>query len=1365
MAYTNSSGQVRVFVRDGRLIGLGVPYVYVPPTILDETTFTPLISYSLRKLKTSYSGKAIRVRRSYDNAESDIGFASNGVLDTTALKNFVDAGKTLGDQDIANWDSISYTNQSIVTDSLIFHVNVANPLSYSGSGTTLNSLVGNFPGTMTGVSFEQSNGGTLGFDGSSSRISYPSTIFTSTPTNFSLSVWVYINDLSTSHREILSWWTSVNNGGSLFFGITSGGGIRFGEQTLYGLSDQHVGRWVEMTIVKEGNLLSAYINGSLLSSTTATVSFYLQSNLTIGMHPGHGEYFSGRLAQVKIYNKALSFSEVYQNYRATSATFNQDHDALSFINAAGLTQSLHKNAVHTLVRDLKNNKIWDKLRVVYPFVGGNANSHRYNLKNPSSFQLTFYGGWTHSSTGAYPNGTTGWANTNYNPSTNSLSSSDLHFGYYSRINNDNGGVELGAQQSSNVSIYLQLKSGNYTYVGSNNSYNYAHGSTFYRYTSSSSAGNFIYLKYPNKYDYLYKDGQYVSYIGMANGWANDPIVNKDIYLGAFNNGTTASNFSNRETCFTSIGQSIDDMEIYKYNYIIQKFQTILGRQIGASYSTPNTHPDGDIDIFIQNALITNENQTNSLTRLASSMKYEGIWNTTLGVYPFIGENAHSHRFNLSSHKYTLSFSGGWSHSSTGAKPNGTNGYATTRIYPSTTFTLNNGHFGVYLRTDSDGANDIFCLTSPGGPNYMCISSKSNYRIIPYLNNVHYSSIDPKESTGFSFGMRGAICGTFSETTTMFLMKNDTIDYLDQNVEGFTNYTAFPSTDFVLASQWNPNNYSYGPYSNREQAFTTIGHKGMTQLQAQKYSRIVQRYQVNLSRSATITDLKYSTGTGFVKTWYDQSGTGLNLIMNSKASQPLIYDNGATIVDVNNRPAVEFDGWNDALVAQQNINFKNVGSIIAIQSGTAAGIQTMSNRTVIQSTTIGTYLPSGFYWPVGASRLNNSRMVTRTHGDNIADINIGASDPNWNGTTGGYFYGGYGGYSNTGNTVIKESGVNISSFFLLGNLSKFSNNFIIDNSSAGYNSAYQGTAGLLVGGALTYGSLYFSKMKVQEILLFNKSYAISKKILLERNIYDYYLPFSIPSSVTDTDVKNLTIANRLNNTTINAITDLVTGLKSNNLWDKMVAIYPITGTLSQYGAAYNLKNISLDSNDWTLSNGSAGLTNSGLSYNGGYNGGGSLIYKALSDTFSPNNFHMSMYVNGGTFVNHHGGIGKGIYAEGSNITTHLSLSTTTKQYNNVSATNSSTTGYFVASSLTDNRLFRNGVLLGTASLSATMSNCYKGVNVNGSGGTPMVSIACHQNVASWTNIRTGFITIGYGLTDVEVSTLSTLVSTYQTALSR
>jgi hypothetical protein len=313
--------------------------------------------------------------------------------------------------------------------------------------------------------------------------------------------------------------------------------------------------------------------------------------------------------------------------------------------------------------------------------------------------------------------------------------------------------------------------------------------------------------------------------------------------------------------------------------------------------------------------------------------------------------------------------------------------------------------------------------------------------------------------------------------------------------------------------------------------------------------------------------------------------------------------------------------------------------------------------------------------------------------------------------------------------------------------------------------FQSTNGLIVGAHLGSGASRFSKMKVQEILMFNKSYSISKKILLERNIYDYYLPFSVPNSITDVDVKNLTIANKLNNTTSSALNDLVIGLKTNNLWDKMVAIYPITGTLSHYGSSYNLKNISLDSNDWTLSNSGISLGTKGIIYGGGSGGASSIIYKALSDTFTSNNFHMSMYVSGGTLANHHGGVGKGIYAVGNNAITHLSLSSTVKQYNNISVTQSSTTGYFVASSLTQNKLFRNGSLIGTASLSATMSDCYKGTNINGSGGLPRIGIAADQGVAQWTNIQTGFITFGYGLTDDEVSTLSTLVLNYQTALGR
>ena len=48
-------------------------------------------AYSLRKLRTSYTGSAIRVRRSNDNAEQDIGFDGSGNLDTSSLSTFVGA--------------------------------------------------------------------------------------------------------------------------------------------------------------------------------------------------------------------------------------------------------------------------------------------------------------------------------------------------------------------------------------------------------------------------------------------------------------------------------------------------------------------------------------------------------------------------------------------------------------------------------------------------------------------------------------------------------------------------------------------------------------------------------------------------------------------------------------------------------------------------------------------------------------------------------------------------------------------------------------------------------------------------------------------------------------------------------------------------------------------------------------------------------------------------------------------------------------------------------------------------------------------------------------------------------------------------
>jgi hypothetical protein len=66
------------------------PYAVAAANLLLDDYPNAAAAYSLRKLRTAYTGSAIRVRRSNDNTEQDIGFV--GVdLDTVSLKNFVGA--------------------------------------------------------------------------------------------------------------------------------------------------------------------------------------------------------------------------------------------------------------------------------------------------------------------------------------------------------------------------------------------------------------------------------------------------------------------------------------------------------------------------------------------------------------------------------------------------------------------------------------------------------------------------------------------------------------------------------------------------------------------------------------------------------------------------------------------------------------------------------------------------------------------------------------------------------------------------------------------------------------------------------------------------------------------------------------------------------------------------------------------------------------------------------------------------------------------------------------------------------------------------------------------------------------------------
>jgi alpha-L-arabinofuranosidase B-like protein len=113
-------------------------------------------AYSTRLLSSTYAGKALMVRRSSDNAQSDIGFTASGDLDTASLKTFVGAGDAfvtaLYDQSGNGLDLTQATaaNQpQLVSSGAIYRENGQPFIRFFGSGTSYNSL--NLAADMTTV--------------------------------------------------------------------------------------------------------------------------------------------------------------------------------------------------------------------------------------------------------------------------------------------------------------------------------------------------------------------------------------------------------------------------------------------------------------------------------------------------------------------------------------------------------------------------------------------------------------------------------------------------------------------------------------------------------------------------------------------------------------------------------------------------------------------------------------------------------------------------------------------------------------------------------------------------------------------------------------------------------------------------------------------------------------------------------------------------------------------------------------------------------------------------------------------------------------------------------------------------------------
>ena len=212
----------------------------------------------------------------------------------------------------------------IVTSGLLLALDAADKLSYPGSGTTWRNLASNnFNCTLTnGPTFSGANMGSIVYDGVDD--SATCSLVTSDANNVTMESWFKATTLPGDRGLMLN-----GNGGS------SGYGLQFGACGTAGTTLYVFFGGVSCNVVSYGTLVTnTWYQAVYTRTTTPSISNILYINgisrsTNTSSNPnapagstliGHSA-FNGNISIARIYNRALTATEVLQNYNATKGRY------------------------------------------------------------------------------------------------------------------------------------------------------------------------------------------------------------------------------------------------------------------------------------------------------------------------------------------------------------------------------------------------------------------------------------------------------------------------------------------------------------------------------------------------------------------------------------------------------------------------------------------------------------------------------------------------------------------------------------------------------------------------------------------------------------------------------------------------------------------------------------------------------------------------------------------------------------------------------------------------------------------------------------------------------------------------------------
>jgi hypothetical protein len=269
----------------------------------------------------------------------------------------------------------------------------------------------------------------------------------------------------------------------------------------------------------------------------------------------------------------------FDNSLYNASGSNVDPNAAAFILAAGITNPTQQAAINTMVVELKSASLYTKMIALYPFVGGSATSHKFNLINPldtnAANRIVFNGGFTHDINGINPNGINAFCETFISGA--QLTNNSTSWSFYSRTNETNDNIDIGGANGSGVGLYCFTKR---TIVNG--------GMISYLYELprievpliAASTKLIGASRISNISQKSYRDGSVIGINIVANTF-NITTMTTNIVLCAYRAAAAGTPIlhSSRNLAFAHIGLGLSDAEFLSLANIVNTFQTTLGRAV------------------------------------------------------------------------------------------------------------------------------------------------------------------------------------------------------------------------------------------------------------------------------------------------------------------------------------------------------------------------------------------------------------------------------------------------------------------------------------------------------------------------------------------------------------------------------------------------------------------------------------------------------------------------------------------------------------------------------------------------------------------------------------------------------------------